>query len=607
MRATAVVLAGLAAGVLAVAIPCRAATIVVDASHPDAADANAGTVEVPMKTITAAVRRARAGDTVEVHGGTYRNEDISFPRSGEPGRPITLRPARGAVVIVKGSVVVSGWTCREGDDPVYTHAGWKHYFGTWHVDGIEKKKKKDGSAYTLRDARSKARNQLFVDGSYVEEVPRAGDLAPNRFYMDRGAKTVHLWLASGDDPSSHLVEMSNTEGPVCTTADQSHIVIHGIHFAHCANRPQCRGMVRVDGGSDCVVSYCRVEHAAGAGFSMRAGTRQLVRHCVFNNNGQLGFNASGTTDSLMECCETSHNNYLAGKIYNSGWEAGGNKLCRTRNVVLDRHLAHHNNGSGIWFDIDNQNATITNCVSYENKHGIHYEISYTALIYNNICYRNRVLDTRYINGPTGLGIYISSSAGCRVYNNTCWGNDKGGISTCTSIRGDGAGRQVTGYANRYFNNIVADNARIHWNSKSYSIGYGGAPEEKRAAAKPSTLKNALIPFEESESDYNLFFVEKRQFFAGIKEAKNVRDWHRITGQDAHSVWAAPQFIDPEKGDFRLRRSSPGIDRGAKLTEVGSDCIGTKRPTGRACDIGAFEWTRERSAQAVLHTAGPDAR
>jgi len=53
----------------------------VDQNHPQANDDNPGTQERPWLTIKKAAASARAGDTVLVHEGVYR-EEISLSHSG---------------------------------------------------------------------------------------------------------------------------------------------------------------------------------------------------------------------------------------------------------------------------------------------------------------------------------------------------------------------------------------------------------------------------------------------------------------------------------------------------------------------------------------------
>jgi alpha-N-arabinofuranosidase len=75
----------------------------------DGDDASAGHSSRPVKTIMAAARLAQPGDTIVVHGGTYR-ERVTPPRGGESEtRRIVYEAARGETVIIKGSEVIRDW------------------------------------------------------------------------------------------------------------------------------------------------------------------------------------------------------------------------------------------------------------------------------------------------------------------------------------------------------------------------------------------------------------------------------------------------------------------------------------------------------------------
>ena len=76
---------------------------------PDGSDGNAGTVKSPFRSITAALNKAVAGDTVIARGGTY-NERISFPKSGTSEKRITLKAYAGEKPVIDGSsITVTGW------------------------------------------------------------------------------------------------------------------------------------------------------------------------------------------------------------------------------------------------------------------------------------------------------------------------------------------------------------------------------------------------------------------------------------------------------------------------------------------------------------------
>jgi len=76
---------------------------------PDGSDGNTGTLNAPFKTITAALNKAVAGDTVMAREGTY-HEKISFPRSGTSDKRITLKAYTGEKPVIDGSTItVTGW------------------------------------------------------------------------------------------------------------------------------------------------------------------------------------------------------------------------------------------------------------------------------------------------------------------------------------------------------------------------------------------------------------------------------------------------------------------------------------------------------------------
>jgi hypothetical protein len=84
-------------------------------------DTQPGTQEQPLATIQAAVNKLQPGDTLQIRGGVYR-EMITFPRSGLPGKPITLRPYRGEKVVVSGCDLVPGWTLHDATKSIWKAA-----------------------------------------------------------------------------------------------------------------------------------------------------------------------------------------------------------------------------------------------------------------------------------------------------------------------------------------------------------------------------------------------------------------------------------------------------------------------------------------------------
>ena len=82
--------------------------------NPNANDTNSGTEDMPYKTINAAAAVAKAGDTILVHEGDYR-ETVEFKNDGLQGSPITLKGAEGEEVILNASEVVGKLRPYKGD------------------------------------------------------------------------------------------------------------------------------------------------------------------------------------------------------------------------------------------------------------------------------------------------------------------------------------------------------------------------------------------------------------------------------------------------------------------------------------------------------------
>src|SRR6185437_9491957 len=102
---------------------------------------NPGTLAQPFKTIQYAADAAKAGDTVDVMGGVYR-ETVTVHNSGAAGAPIIFQPFDTTPVTIDGADPITGWTLSSGS--IYT-APMHQNLGTGN-------------------------NQVFVDNTMVSEA-----------------------------------------------------------------------------------------------------------------------------------------------------------------------------------------------------------------------------------------------------------------------------------------------------------------------------------------------------------------------------------------------------------------------------------------------------
>jgi len=147
------------------------------------------------------------------------------------------------------------------------------------------------------------------------------------------------------------------------------------------------------------------------GGAIRTGTRALVRQNYVHGNGQIGIVGPGI-DLVVEENIIAENNQAH---VSAGWEAGGQKLVATDRAIVRRNFAHHNDGPGLWTDIDNVNVLYEDNLCEDNAQmGIFHEIGWAAVIRYNVVRRNGY---GYPDWGWGAGILVAASRDVEIHDN----------------------------------------------------------------------------------------------------------------------------------------------------------------------------------------------
>jgi Right handed beta helix region len=346
---------------------------------------------------------------------------------------------------------------------------------------------------------------VFHDSRQLWRVDTLDDLAPGRFFQDYDSNTI--WIA--DDPRERTVEVARTEAAV--TGESEAVLINGFIIEKFAN-PAQRGAVHAMGPDWRIENNeVRLNHGHGV-FSGSAGGQVIRNH--LHHNGQLGL--GGDRDGqLVTRNEIDHNNTAGFDIL---WEAGGMKWFDSSGLTVSDNYVHHNEGPGLWTDINNIDTTYErNNIRDNTSHGIHHEISYEAVIRNNRIIGNGGAEPR--SGWGDAGIRIAASRNVEIYGNVLV-NNINGIMLVQQQRTDSPSRHGP---------HELDTINVHHNDISMANNVTGMIDD----TGDYSLYHRNIRF--SNNTYRLP-NEDGEFFAWAGDYVNQMTWTQEYGHDTRGVF-----------------------------------------------------------------------
>ncbi len=360
---------------------------------------------------------------------------------------------------------------------------------------------------------------------------------------------------------------------VITVKDARYILLDGLEID--ANRAQWA--INIDKASDVVIRNCDLSRFGRVGSRRRDldGTFRTADGIIVYDDG--GIRLTNCQRILVERCYIHHPEARSNSWFYAH-PAGPDAILvsNTEQVVL-----RYNDFAG------NDEHRFIDCVQGPVNNEMNGGFKRDADIYGNLMIFSNDDAIELEGGEMNVRVYLNRFEGnftgvstgvarlgpsYQIRNLYTRSGDERGLTGATFKNGI----KTQGYGTIYvFNNTIG-------NQQPYSAFSGFHPSPPIPEVKPvikAVTRNNIIravnnffgqqAFEwPVDADYDLL--------AGPETAKgNLAE----LGQEKHAIFAEPQFIAPERGDFRLKPSSPGYRSGANLPNIVSVHAGAFQDDG----------------------------
>ncbi len=425
-------------------------------------DNNDGSAQKPFKTIAAAVDKAYAGDTITVHGGTYR-EYINPIRGGESDlKRIVYRAAPNEKVEIKGSEVITGW--KKEKNGVWKVVIPNQFFGDYnpYKDSIY-------GDWFLNKERIHHTGEVFLNGKSLYEMETI-DKVFNPVALKNikdSVGSVYTWYCQSDeknttiwanfqkaDPNKQLVEITTRKTVFYPLQPGiNYITISGFHISQAATQwaaPTAEqvGMVATHWNKGWIIENNVISDSKCSGITLgkdrstghnvwsadkanvnRDGNihyievvfnvmrnnwnKETIGSHIVRNNQIFNCEQAGISGSMGAIFSTIENNH----IYNIftkrqfyGFEIGGIKFHAPIDVTIKGNNIH-DNYRGIWLDWMTQGTRVTRNLLYNNdREDLFIEVNHGPYLVDN----NISLSPVSLTNQSGGGAYVHNIFGGRI-------------------------------------------------------------------------------------------------------------------------------------------------------------------------------------------------
>jgi hypothetical protein len=377
----------------------------------------AGAVELsPGDDIQAAVDANPPGTTFHLAAGLYRTQSV--------------RPKDGDAFIGSAGAVMNGALVLQD----FGRAGPNYFADGLAIDpetGVHGECRKGWP-------RCDHPQDLYFDGRPLRAVDRLEKVKPGLWFYDYDAGRLYF----ADDPAGHLVELSHR--PFAFGGEASKVTVRNLVVENYACTDQQAAVGDQGGGRGWKIldNEIRWNHGVGA----VSGKASLIARNNIHHNGEMGVGGGASDGAVVR------GNEIAFNVWNGtdcNWECGGAKWAVTDGLTVAGNYVHHNQGPGLWTDIDAVNIVYEdNRIEQNLSAGISHEISGKAVIRRNLLKGNGA--RTFLWGWAGQ-IQVQNSTDTEVYGNTLVLDPKRGGNGIMIIQQDRGARHMPR------DNLVHDN------------------------------------------------------------------------------------------------------------------------------------------------------
>jgi hypothetical protein len=249
----------------------------------------------------------------------------------------------------------------------------------------------------------------------ISQHPNGG----TTYYLKAGTYSVNSSINPNDNDTfigapGAIIDGGGTQPVAFGFNDNaSGVTIEYLTIQHFAG-PQNNGIVNQGQGANWTLQYSTIQDnpdTKGGANGFELGDGNTVRYNCFSGNGQTGISSDGAKGFVVDHNELALNASGYEAVYNCGC-SGGMKFFTSTNGTVTNNWIHDNGSVGLWVDTNNSFFLIQgNVIENSFDEGLMYEISYNAVIQNNVFRSNDLGGNTMASDFPAPAIYVSESGG----------------------------------------------------------------------------------------------------------------------------------------------------------------------------------------------------